>query len=189
MQVLDVGGSRYGSLPFDAMEKIKKDFPALPERTRETDGSWSLKFDKLSHVSLPMQVIPMHAGHKITMQIWVDKHFKNEQYIFGSGSHGFMLSVKDGILSARMFLWNLFYSGKTAVVVAKSGTKLIPGQWNNVEITFDQQNFAVYLNGRSGDPVKVSGFQMRPKAGVIGCGESTKGYFAGKIKNLSVTVL
>ncbi len=186
---IGIGGSRYGSLPFDAMEKHKKDFPPLPERIREADGSWSLKFDKLSHVSLPMQVVPMYAGHRIEMQIWVDKHFKNEQYIFGSGSHGFMLSVKDGILSARMFLWNLFYSGKQAVVAAKSGAKLIPGQWNDVKIIFDQQNFTVYLNGSPGNPVRVSGFQMRPKAGVIGCGESRNGYFTGKIKNLSISVL
>jgi len=186
---IGIGGSRYGSLPFDAMEQHKKDFPPLPERTRESGGSWSMSFDKLSHISLPMQVVPMYAGHRITMQIWVNKHFKNEQYIFGSGSHGFMLSVKNGILSARMFLWNLFYSGKPAVVVAKSGTGLIPGKWNDVEITFDQQNFSVSINGKSGNPVKVSGFQMRPKAGVIGCGESRNGYFTGKIKDISITVL
>ena len=186
---IGIGGSRYGSLPFDAMEQHKKDFPAIPGRAREDDGSWSMAFDKMSHISLPMQVVPMYAGHRITMQIWVNKHFKNEQYIFGSGSHGFMLSVKNGILSARMFLWNLFYSGKPAVVVAKSGTGLIPGKWNDVEITFDQQNFSVSINGKSGNPVKVSGFQMRPKAGVIGCGESRNGYFTGKIKDISITVL
>jgi len=75
------------------------------------------------------------------------------------------------------------------VVVSINGTGLIPGKWNDVEITFDQQNFSVSINGKSGNPVKVSGFQMRPKAGVIGCGESRNGYFTGKIKDISITVL
>ena len=186
---IGIGGSRYGSLPFDAMEKVKKDFPGVPKRNLESDGSWSLAFDKLSHVSLPLQVVPMFAGYKISMQIWVDKHFKKEQNIFGSGSHGFMLSVTNGTLRAKMFLWNLYYSGKEAVVSAASKSKLVPGRWNNVEITFDQQNFIVSLNDNKGTPVKISGFQMRPKAGVIGGGESLNGYFTGKIKNLSINVL
>ncbi len=187
---IGIGGSRYGSLPFDAMEKNKGAFPPLPEREKEPDGHWSLKFDKLSHVSLPMQIVPMYAGHKITMKIWVDKHFKNEQSIFGSGSHGFMLSVRNGVLCGKMFLGNLYYSrNNTAAVAAKSKSKLIPGRWNDVEIIFNQQSFSVNLNGSAGIPVKVSGYQMRPKAGVLGAGESCKGYFIGKIKELYVTVL
>ncbi len=186
---IGIGGSRYGSLPFDAMEKAKKNFPKLPGRTLEADGNWSLAFDKLSHVSLPMQVVPMYAGYKIRMQLQVPEHFKQMQHIFGSGSHGFMLSVVNGTLRARMFLWNLYYSGKEPIVTAISKNKLIPGQWNDVEITFDQQNFIVNINGTPGTPVKISGFQMRPKAGVIGCGENINGYFTGKIKNLSINVL
>ena len=181
--------TRYGSLPYDAMEETKGELPPLPERNQEPDGTWSLSFDKLSHVSLPMQIVPMHAGFKVSMKIWVDKHFTEMQNIFGSGSHGFMLSIGNGILNAKMFLGNLYHSGKGAIVTAKAGSKLIPGKWNDVEITFDQKNFAVKLNNVSGDPVSVSGYQMRPKAGVLGCGESRKNYFSGKIKELSITTL
>ena len=181
--------TRYGSLPYDAMEETKGELPPLPERNQEPDGTWSLSFDKLSHVSLPMQIVPMHAGFKVSMKIWVDKHFTEMQNIFGSGSHGFMLSIGNGILNAKMFLGNLYHSGKGAIVTAKAGSKLIPGKWNEVEITFDQKNFAVKLNNVSGDPVSVSGYQMRPKAGVLGCGESRKNYFSGKIKELSITTL
>ena len=52
-----------------------------------------------------------------------------------------------------------------------------------------QKNLKINLNGIPGEPVKVSGYQMRPKSGVIGCGESRKGYFTGKIRDLSVGVL
>ncbi|MBQ9089156.1 MAG: hypothetical protein IJY46_10310 [Lentisphaeria bacterium] len=187
---IGIGGSRYGSLPFNSMADIKGAFPALPLRHRETDGSWSLTFDKLSHVSLPMQIVPMHAGHKITMKIFVDKHFKEEQYIFGSGSHGLMLSVVNGKLRARMFIIGKHsYTAGNSIVFADAKTKLVPGKWNDVEVSFDQQNFAVKLNGVSGKPVKVSGYHMRPKAGVLGAGESRKNYFKGKIKELSIGVL
>ena len=186
---IGIGGSRYGSLPFDALADTKGEFPILPRQTRESDGNWSVGFDRLAHISLPMQVVPMHAGYKIKMKLFVEKHYSAEQYIFGSGSHGFMLSVKNGILSAKMFLGNLYYSGKASIVTAKSGIKLVPGKWNDVEISFDQQNFTVKLNGKSGIPVQVSGYQMRPKAGVIGSGESRKGYFTGKIKELSIEAL
>jgi hypothetical protein len=74
-------------------------------------------------------------------------------------------------------------------VSVQSKGKLIAGKWNDVEVVFDQQNFAVNLNGVPGVPIKVSGFQMRPKSGVIGCGESRKDYFTGKIKELSIGVL
>lgn len=185
---IGIGGSRYGSLPFNAMADTKGAFPPQPERNQESDGSWSLAFDKLSHVSLPMQVVPMYAGHKISMKIRVDKHFKEQQNIFGSGSHAFTLSVTHGTLNAKMFLWNYYYAGK-GVVVASSKNKLIPGQWNDVEIVFDQKNFVINLNSTPGKPVKVSGYHMRPKSGVIGCGESRKGYFTGKVKDLSIEVL
>lgn len=186
---IGIGGSRYGSLPFNAMADTKGAFPEAPARTQEADGSWSLGFDKLSHVSLPMQVVPMHAGYKIAMKVWVDRHFKNEQSVFGSGSHGFMLSVTNGKLKAKMFLFNRYYGGQEPVVSVQSKGKLIAGKWNDVEVVFDQQNFAVNLNGVPGVPIKVSGFQMRPKSGVIGCGESRKDYFTGKIKELSIGVL
>ena len=176
------------ALPFNALADTKGAFPPLPVRQQEADGSWSLAFDKLAHVSLPMQVVPMYAGHKISMKIWVDKHFKEQQNIFGSGSHAFMLSVTNGTLNAKMFLWNYYYAGK-GVVIASSITKLIPGQWNDVEIVFDQKNFAINLNKTPGKPVRVSGFHMRPKSGIIGGGESRKGYFTGKIKDLSIEVL
>ena len=184
---IGIGGSRYGSLPFDAMAETKGAFPAAPERQQETDGSWSLTFGKLSHVSLPMQVVPMHAGYKITMKIFVDRHFKEEQYIFGSGSHGFMLSAVNGKLRARTYI--AYPSSGDSVVFATAKNKLVPGKWNDVEITFDQQNLCINLNGTAGDPVKVSGYQMRPKAGVLGAGESRKGCFTGKIKELYITVL
>ena len=186
---IGIGGSRYGSLPFNAMADTRGAFPELPLRTLESDGSWSLNFDKLSHVSLPMQTVPMHTGYKVAMKINVDKHFKDEQFIFGSGSHGFMLSVKNGKLKAKMFLFNRYSEGKESIVATFSKDKLVPGKWNDVEVVFDQQNFAININGTPGIPVKTSGYHMRPKSGVIGCGESRKGYFTGKIKDLSIGVL
>ena len=181
------GGSRYGSLLFDALSNMKK-YPELPRRIREPDGCWSLEFGKLSHVSLPMQVVPMHAGYKIDMKIRVPKHFRQKQFIFGSGSHGFMLAVLDGTLIAQMFLDNRFYATGTGSVYAKSAGKLIPGKWNDVTVVFDQKNFRVDLNGTPGVPLEVSGNQMRPKAGIIGGGEDRNSCFTGKIKDLSINV-
>ena len=186
---IGIGGSRYGSLPFNAMADTKGAFPNQPERAQEADRSWSLSFDHLSHVSLPMQIVPMHTGYKIAMKIWVDRYFKEKQFIFGSGSHGFMLTITNGKLKAETFLFNRYSAGREPVVSVLAKSKLTPGQWNDVEVVFDQQNFAINLNGTHGDPVKISGYQMRPKSGVIGCGESRKGYFTGKIKDLSVRVL
>ena len=123
------------------------------------------------------------------MKIWVDKYFKEKQYIFGSGSHGFMLSVINGKLQAETFLFNRYREGKEPVVSVQSGGKLIPGKLNELEITFDQKNFSIKLNNVSGKSVSISGYQMRPKSGVIGCGEGRKNYFTGKIKELSITTL
>ena len=181
------GGSRYGSLMFDALSKVKK-YPELPRRIREPDGSWSLEFGRLSHASLPMQVVPMHAGYKIGMKIWIPKHFKPKQYIFGSGSHGFMLAAVNGALIAQMFMDNRFPAGGAGPVYAKSAEKLIPGKWNDVTVVFDQKNFRVDLNGTPGVPLAVSGNQMRPKAGIIGGGEDLKSSFTGKIKDLTINV-
>jgi len=57
-----------------------------------------------------------------------------------------------------------------------------------VAVVYDQTNFRVDLNCTSGVPLKVSGNQMRPKAGILGGGESLKGSFTGKIKDLSINV-
>ena len=181
------GGSRYGSLMFDALVKGKI-YPELPRRTQEADGGWSLEFGDHSYLSLPMQVVPMHAGYKIAMKIWVPQHFPQEQFIFGSGSHGFMLAVVDGTLRAQMFFASRFDATGSGLVCAKSNGKLIPGQWNDVTVVYDQKNFAVELNGNAGVPVAVSGYQMRPKAGILGGGEDLKSSFTGKIKDLSVNV-
>ena len=184
---IGIGGSRYGSLLADDMAK-GKNFPELPVRTKEDDGSWSLSFDKCSHLSLPMQVVPMHTGYKIKMQLQVPKHFKQMQHIFGSGSHGFMLAVIDGTLRAKMFINDLFWKTKGGTVFAKSKGKLIPGKWNDVEIIYDHKNFYVKLNGEAGIPRKVTGEQMYPQAGILGGGEKKKVSFTGKVKNLSIEV-
>ena len=181
------GGSRYGSLMFDALVKGKV-YPELPRRNREADGSWSLEFGDHSYLSLPMQVVPMHAGYRIAMKIQVPKHFSQEQFIFGSGSHGFMLAVVNGTLRAQMFFSSRFDATGSGLVYASSRGKLIPGKWNDVVIVFDQKTFSVNLNGDPGVPVSVSGNQMRPKAGILGGGEDLKSSFTGKIKDLSIGV-
>lgn len=185
---IGIGGSRYGSLPFNAMAEKPGPFPVQPRRIQEADGKWSLEFDKLAHVSLPMQIVPIYAGHKIKMKIWVPKHFKKEQFIFGSGSHGFMLSVINGTVKARMFITRLYYTTGNAHATVCAKEKIVPGKWNDVEITYDHNEFVLKLNGISGTPTRVSGSQMRPKSGVIGCGETRNNYFTGKIKELSVEV-
>ncbi|MBO7327886.1 MAG: hypothetical protein J6W00_03850 [Lentisphaeria bacterium] len=184
---IGIGGSRYGSLLVDNMAK-GKNFPELPVRTKEDDGSWSLSFDKCSHLSLPMQVVPMHTGYKIRMQLQVPGHFKQMQHIFGSGSHGFMLAVIDGTLRAKMFINDLFWKTNGGTVFAKSKGKLIPGKWNDVEIIYDHKNFYVKLNGEPGIPRKVTGEQMYPKAGILGGGEERNVSFTGKVRNLSIEV-
>ena len=184
---IGIGGSRYGSLLADDMAK-GKNFPELPVRTKEDDGSWSLSFDKCSHLSLPMQVVPMHTGYKIRMQLQVPGYFKGEQHIFGSGSHGFMLAVIDGTLRAKMFINDLFWKTHGGTVFAKSKGKLIPGKWNDVEIIYDHKNFYVKLNGEAGIPRKVTGEQMCPKAGILGGGEERNVSFTGKVRNLSIEV-
>ncbi|MBQ9336178.1 MAG: hypothetical protein IJS14_02625 [Lentisphaeria bacterium] len=181
------GGSRYGSLMFNALVKGKT-HPELPRRIKEEDGSWSLEFGNLSYLSLPMQVVPMHAGYKITMKIWVSEHFPKEQYIFGSGSHGFMLAVVNGTLRAHMFLGDRYEATGSGSVFAKSSGRLIPGKWNDVTVVYDQNNFSVDLNGAPGVPVKVSGYQMRPRAGILGGGEDRNSSFTGKVKDLSINV-
>ncbi len=178
----------HGSLLFYALFGGKKTYPELPRRIREPDGGWSLEFGNLSHVSLPMQVVPMHAGYKIGMKIWVPEHFKQKQYIFGSGSHGFMLAVVDGTLIAQMFLDNRFWKVGSGRASVKSRGKLIPGKWNDVTVVYDQTNFRVDLNGTSGVPLKVTGNQMRPKSGIIGGGEDLKSSFTGKIKDLNINI-
>ena len=181
------GGSRYGFLMFDALVRGKIS-PELPRRIRENDGSWSLEFGNHSYLSLPMQVVPMHAGYKIAMKIWVEKHFPQEQFIFGSGSHGFMLAVVNGTLRAQMYLDNRFWETGSGSVYVKSKGKLIPGKWNNVTVVYDQKSFSVNLNGNNGVFRKVAGQQMYPKAGIIGGGEDLKSCFTGKIKDLSINV-
>lgn len=181
------GGSRYGSLMFDALRNGGK-YPELPRRIREEDGGWSLEFDKCSYLSLPMQVVPMYAGYKIAMKIWVPDHSPREQFIFGSGSHGFMLAAVNGKLRAQMFLGVRFDTTGSGIVSAESAGKLIPGKWNEVSVVYDQKTFTVHLNGEPGAPVEATGSQMRPKAGILGGGESLKTYFTGRIKDLSVEV-
>ena len=184
---IGAGEFGYGSLRFYAMVK-EKTYPELPRRIRESDGGWSLEFANHSYLSLPMQVVPMHAGYKISMKIWVPKHFPQKQFIFGSGSHGFMLAVVDGTIIAQMFLDNRFWKVGSGTVFAESGGKLIPGKWNDVIVVYDQTNFRVDLNGEPGVPLEVSGNQMRPKAGILGGGEDLKSSFTGKIKDLDISV-
>ncbi|MBQ7208633.1 MAG: hypothetical protein IJS01_12620 [Lentisphaeria bacterium] len=181
------GGSRYGSLMFDALLK-GGEYPELPRRIPEDGGTWSMEFDKRSHLSLPMQVVPMYAGYKVSMKILVPELSTHEQFIFGSGSHGFMLSVSNGRLRAQMFLGVRFDATGSGLVYAESAGKLIPGKWNDVSVLFDQKTFTVYLNGEPGEPVGVTGNQMRPKAGILGGGEDLKSCFTGKIKDLSINV-
>ena len=187
--VSGIGASEFGcgSLMYYALVRGKT-YPELPHRIREDNGAWSIEFANHSYLSLPMQVVPMHTGYKIGMKIWVPKHFKQKQFIFGSGSHGFMLAVVDGTLIAQMFLDNRFWKTGSGRVSVKSKGKLIPGKWNDVTVVYDQTNFRVDLNGTSGVPLKVSGNQMRPKAGILGGGEDLKSSFTGKIKDLNINI-
>ena len=148
-----------------------------------------MEFDKCSYLSLPMQVVPIYAGYKISMKILVPELSTREQFIFGSGSHGFMLSVSDGRLRAQMFLGARYDNTGSGLVHAYSKGKLVPGKWNDVSIVYDQKTFTVYLNGESGEPVEVTGSQMRPKAGILGGGEKRDNFFTGKIKDLSIETL
>jgi len=182
------GESDYGSLPRRSIRGMKKAVPLeTPRRIREPEGFDSLDFGKGAHASLPIQAVPMYAGFRISLKIMVPSLSRQTQTVLSTGSHGFNLTLRGGVLRAAMFLHEAWHARHTSAdVFAEAPVPLTPGRWHDVVVTYDQKRLTVFLDGVPGAAKQVTGRMFSPKAGGLGMGETFGSGFEGRLASLEI---
>ena len=189
-QASDIGSgeSDYGSLPRRSIRGKKGPVQLEePRRIREPEGFDSLEFKNGAHAALPIQAVPMYAGFQISFKINVPQLSDRSQTILSTGSHGFNLTLRNGVLRASIFLYEAWYDRRTSDdIFADAPAELTPGKWHDVVITFDQKQLVVTVDGVPGIPKPVTGRMFSPKAGGLGMGETLESGFEGRISTLEI---
>jgi hypothetical protein len=189
-QASDIGSgeSDYGSLPRRSIRRAKGPAPLEePRRIREPEGFDSIEFKGGAHAALPIQAVPMYAGYRISFKINVPALSKRKQTVLSTGSHGFNLTLRNGVLRAAVFLHEAWHDRRTSGdIFADAAAPLTPGKWHDVTVTYDQKQLIVTVDGVSGAPKTMTGRMFSPKAGGLAMGETVESGFEGRISTLEI---
>lgn len=174
------GESGYGnSIAAEYLRRGKILEYAYPTREK-IDGQDALVFKGGQYVSLPIGIVPAFGSYEIEMDVYVDKKDGTQTLLTGT-QKAFTFSLKN-----RVPVMRIFCNGIAGGVRSASGPRLKPWHWNKVKVRFNQRELVVSVNGVSGKPVKVHGYQRYPRATVIGASERGE-FFHGKIRNFKIT--
>ena len=106
--------------------------------------------------------------------------------VLGSSHANFALRVNAlGEAEAIFQLGNMIDRGKTMNRNAK-GSQLKVGEWNDVRVVFDQREATVFVNGKPGVSVPVTGYEYYAGTFVLGGNERNPAFFQGELKDLSI---
>jgi len=157
---------------------------SLPRRVQEADGSWALEFDGVDDfANVPCEVWPTFGGCTLEMEVMPALDRTGRGPLWANFFGLFDLGVeKNGALSASF--WQ-FGSGPTPEA---RGAKLAPGKWTHIRLVNDAEKIVVWQDG-----VKTIEFPIQMPASntmgamIGGFPARDRGFFKGKIRNLSVT--
>ena len=144
-------------------------------------GSYALAFNgKSTFLTLPQGVIPRRAAFEIQTEL-MPEHVEGKQLLLSSRSYhsgSLTLFLDRGLLKAR-FMAN---PGRESQV--NSGLKMVPGQWNDLRVRYDQKAITFQINGQTSRPFPLPGPGLYDTVTVVG--GYGKEWFAGKMKSLRI---
>ena len=157
----------------------------VPERVRESDGTWSIEFDGNDYACIPWEMWPTFGGCTVEMDVMpaVGGRGKSQSIwanLFGLYDLGIS---EDGRL--RCGFWG-FKSGDETK--RHCGPVLPEGEWTRLMVVNDCEKIEVFMNGASvlSFPVCMPASNtLSPILG--GCHRDGLGFFKGRIRNLHVS--
>ena len=159
----------------------------VPEYVREEDGSWSLKFDNSSYVTLPQQVVPEYAGFEIEMEVRPDE-VERRQGLFTTGHAYFNLGIAKGRVFAELFLRNGYMDPKMKALNVVWGPKIKAGEWSRVRVKWDRETCRIDVNGEKGEPVKISGDLFYAQHSALGALTTSDTFYKGRIRKVRTSI-
>lgn len=159
----------------------------VPEYVREEDGSWSLKFDNSSYVTLPQQVVPEYAGFEIEMEVRPDE-VERRQGFFTTGHAYFSLGIAKGRVFAELFLRNGYMDPKMKALNVVWGPKIKAGEWSRVRVKWDRETCRIDVNGEKGEPVKISGDLFYAQHSALGALTTSDTFYKGRIRKVRTSI-
>ena len=145
--------------------------------------------DKLAtadYWSFGQQIVPTMAGFRLRMKVR-PRSLSGRQGLLSTGGNGFNLYLENGRVGASFFLRNVFMrvSGRKALAVVTGGMLKV-GEWNMVELVYDQRTAVLSVNGEAGPVAQFSGDVFYPMPTAVGAGRRADEFFDGDIGTLTV---
>lgn len=174
------GESAYGnSMSAEYLIKGKTLENATPSREK-IDGQDVLVFRGGQYASLPIGILPPYGSYEVEMEVYMNKKDGVQTLLTGTNK-AFTFSLRN-----RVPVMRIYCNGIEGGIRSAIGPRLKPWHWNKIKVRFNQRELVVSVNGVSGKPVKVHGYQRYPRATVIGASERGE-FFHGKIRNFKIT--
>lgn len=181
------GESSYGNAPEPHIQTTVPDWEdSAPTYFREPDGSYSVQFKGAEYATFPQQLCSMFAGWEVEVDVWPDT-LAGTQAIFGSSAVGCNVAMADGVVKASYFD-AIRYAGQYGAVQTAKGPSLVAGRWNRVKVSYDVNTLTVSVDGRSGEPLKLSTYMHQQRYTTVGAENHALQFFRGRMRNLAVRV-
>lgn len=176
------GARLYGNLITRQLTaKTPEWWKSVPVRTAE--GGVELK--GCAFGCIPWSVLPPYSGFELSVKV-KPAAIGKPMTVLGASHANFALQVNaQGEAEAIFQLGNLIDRGMTMNRNVR-GPMLKVGEWNDVRVVFDQRQATVFVNGKSGVSVPVTGYEYYVGTFVLGGNERNPAFFQGELKDLSI---
>ena len=136
--------------------------------------------------SFGQQIVPTMAGFRLRMKVR-PRSPSGRQGLLSTGKNGFNLYLENGLVKASFFLRNVMMrvSGRKALSVVTGGLLKV-GEWNMVELVYDQRTAVLSVNGEAGPVAQFAGDVFYPMPTAVGAGRNADEFFEGDIDSLTV---
>ena len=151
----------------------------------DATGRRCMEFGKCRSISLPKPTVPSFSGFRLSMDVFPeDDSF--EQGLLSTRQAGVNLLLEKGLVPCAVLGFGNDVVHRHFQNTFVRGPALRKGEWNKVEVVFDQKTVQVVVNGVGGQKVPKSGYQWNQGHAVIGAKEDATGFFSGRIGTVKI---
>jgi len=182
-------GGAEGQDGYVLRDKLRDGMPGIedtaPRVMVDATGRRCMEFGKCRSISLPKPAVPSFSGFRLSMDVFPeDDSF--EQGLLSTRQAGVNLLLEKGLVPCAVLGFGNDVVHRHFQNTFVRGPALRKGEWNKVEVVFDQKTVQVVVNGVGGQKVPKSGYQWNQGHAVIGAKEDATGFFSGRIGTVKI---
>ena len=183
------GESDYG---YVLRNQLTVDMPGIDDTAPivgvDFSGRRYMEFGKCRFGNLPKPAVPSFSGFRLSMEVFPEDDTRDQGLLCADMS-GVCLKLEKGLVPVVVLACGNDVVYRHFRDTEVRGPVLRKGEWNLVEVVFDQKSVQVFVDGKGGEKVSKSGYQWNQGHSAIGAFANGTGFFAGRIGEIRISPL